>query len=424
MEDTVQNGNGENTCTMSLEAPATVMKKEETLLDHMEISVVEAEKRANGALNLKDFYTVYLIETKVVDPDFKEALSEISSLWRRYTEFELLREYLEVMYPYIVLPPLPEKKVLYAWQKATTDTFDPDFVDRRRAGLENFLLRVASHPALSYDKQFIGFLQQREGWRESLKETGYLKHAESKLKALSVAVRLQKPDKQFENVRNYGIELQNNLCNLLRIRARLVEKQYSMYKLHVNYGRVFSEWSAIEREMGDGLQKSGHYLDSLAATIDTTLEEEELIADQLKEWLFGSSALQAVVRRREALQLNKQEACDNLSSLYEQKEKAVQGKLGLMSRLFGSVDTEEVREMKVQQLDQKICQGEETVKQSDQELQLFSEKAMEDIERFQVQKVIDLRETLTSYCVLQFKLARKGLQTWQNIKECLESMPQ
>lgn len=47
---------------------------------------------------------------------------------------------------------------------------------------------------------------------------------------------------------------QNNLCNLLRVRARLVEKQYSLYKLHANYGRVFSEWSAIEREMGDGLQ--------------------------------------------------------------------------------------------------------------------------------------------------------------------------
>ena len=48
--------------------------------------------------------------------------------------------------------------------------------------------------------------------------------------------------------------LQSNLCNLLRIRARLVEKQYSFYKLHTNYGRVFSEWSAIEKEMGDGLQ--------------------------------------------------------------------------------------------------------------------------------------------------------------------------
>lgn len=30
-----------------------------------------------------------------------------------------------------------------------------------------------------------------------------------------------------------------------------------------------------------------------------------------------------------------------------------------------------------------------------------------DIERFQHQKVIDLKETLAAYCVLQFKLARK-----------------
>lgn len=32
---------------------------------------------------------------------------------------------------------------------------------------------------------------------------------------------------------------------------------------------------------------------------------------------------------------------------------------------------------------------------------------MVDIERFQHQKVIDLKETLAAYCVLQFKLARK-----------------
>lgn len=37
---------------------------------------------------------------------------------------------------------------------------------------------------------------------------GYLQIAESKLKALSVSVRLRKPDKRFETVKNYGIELQ------------------------------------------------------------------------------------------------------------------------------------------------------------------------------------------------------------------------
>lgn len=33
----------------------------------MEISIVEAEKRANGGLNLREFYTVYLVETKLVN---------------------------------------------------------------------------------------------------------------------------------------------------------------------------------------------------------------------------------------------------------------------------------------------------------------------------------------------------------------------
>ncbi|KMQ94683.1 sorting nexin-4-like protein [Lasius niger] len=384
MEEVFQNGNYQREANAN-NMTAVETRKEDCLLDHMEISVVEAEKRANKALNLREFYTVYLIETKIIDPDFKNALTRISSLWRRYTEFELLRAYLEISYPYIVLPPLPEKKVLYAWQKVTTDTFDPDFVDRRRAGLENFLIRVASHPILSRDKHFMGFLQQKDDWRESVKETGYLQIAESKLKALSVAVRLRKPDKRFETIKNYGIEL----------------------------------------------QKSGHYLDSLAATIDTTLEEEELIADQLKEWLFGASALQAVVRRREALQLAKDEAHDALTTAFEQKEKVmqddkfscVQGKAGLMSRLFGSVDTEEVRELKILQLEQRIAQHDEAVKQVDEDLKSFSIKAMMDIERFQHQKVVHLKEILAAYCVLQFKLARKGLQAWQHIKGCLESMP-
>ncbi|XP_063992678.1 sorting nexin-4-like [Diachasmimorpha longicaudata] len=422
MSEIFHNGNYE-IVSNSNDMTTLDIQKEDCLLDHMEISIVEAEKRANGGLNLREFYTVYLVETKVVDPDFKDALSTISSLWRRYTEFEMLRAYLEVTYPFVVLPSLPEKKVLYAWQKVTTDTSDPDFVDRRRAGLENFLLRVASHPILSRDLHLMGFLQQREGWRESMKESGYLQLAENKLKALSVTVRLRKPDKRFETVKNYGAELQNNLNNLLRIRARCAERQYSLYKLHANYGRVFSEWSAIEKELGDGLQKSGHYMDSLAATIDSHLEEEELIADQLKEWLFGASALQAVVKRREALQLVKDEANDNLTATCEQKDKIMQGKTGLMSRLFGSVDSEEMREVKANQVEQRILQAEVADKEAHEDLTSFSSKALTDIERFQRQKNADLKETLAAYCVLQFKLARKSLQNWQHIKQCLESMP-
>ena len=45
------------------------------------------------------------------------------------------------------------------------------------------------------------------------------------------------------------------------IPQKLVERLYGIHKIHSNYGRVFSEWSAIEKEMADGLQTAGHYMD-------------------------------------------------------------------------------------------------------------------------------------------------------------------
>lgn len=75
---------------------------------------------------------------RVVDKEW-HAPAEVRPLcllWRRYTEFEQLRAYLEVTYLWAIVPPLPEKRPLYTWHHTSTDTFDPDFVDRRRAGLE------------------------------------------------------------------------------------------------------------------------------------------------------------------------------------------------------------------------------------------------------------------------------------------------
>lgn len=95
---------------------------------------------------------------RVIDLDWSGIVNKLSSLWRRYSEFELLRTCLEVTYPYIVLPPLPEKKVLYAWQKAASDTFDPDFVDRRRAGLEvRRYITISAFHVYSFDKVLIFF---------------------------------------------------------------------------------------------------------------------------------------------------------------------------------------------------------------------------------------------------------------------------
>lgn len=48
----------------------------------------------------------------------------------------------------------------FVWHKLSADNMDPDFVERRRVGLENFLLRVALHPVLSNDKILYHFLTE------------------------------------------------------------------------------------------------------------------------------------------------------------------------------------------------------------------------------------------------------------------------
>ncbi|XP_030745803.1 sorting nexin-4-like isoform X1 [Sitophilus oryzae] len=400
-----------------------IIKKSDTLLSHIEITVSESEKRNNGALNLRDYYTVYLIETKLIDLNYQHKIAKLATVWRRYTEFEQLRDYLELTYPYIVLPPLPEKRVMFGWQKISNDTFDPNFIDRRRAGLENFLLRIASHPVVNWDRHFIEFLQEEDGWKESLKSNGYLQLMENKLKNLSVAIRLKHPDPQFESYKDYSYKLHTNLNNLLKARCKVAERQYAVHKLHANYGRVFSEWSASEKEMGDNLQKIGHYLDSLASCIDAALEDEELLADQLKEYLFFSNSLQSVCKSREILQLELEDAEENIANKNIERTKVQQGKSGLMSRLFGAVDTDEVRELKMNMLEQQIQEGAVAVNNNKECLRTFSSKAVEDIKRFQTQKNSDLRETLTSYAFLQLKTAKKGLQTWVQIRDCLLNIP-
>jgi len=47
---------------------------------------------------------------RVTDPEMPYYGEPPTSVWRRYSEFELLRSYLEVTYPAIVVPPLPEKR--------------------------------------------------------------------------------------------------------------------------------------------------------------------------------------------------------------------------------------------------------------------------------------------------------------------------
>uniref|UniRef100_G3Q6V3 PX domain-containing protein n=1 Tax=Gasterosteus aculeatus aculeatus TaxID=481459 RepID=G3Q6V3_GASAC len=378
----------------------------------MEICVAEAEKRnGRNTVNMQETFTVYLVETRPMDAVAEGRNPAPDSLWRRYSEFELLRNYLLVTYPYIVVPPLPEKRAEFVWHKLSADNMDPDFVERRRIGLENFLLRVASHPVLSNDKILHHFLTE----------------ADSRLRALSATFRVRNPDKRFMEMKHYSDELQSHTSQLLRARVRVADRLYGVYKVHGNYGRVFSEWSAVEKEMGDGLQSAGHHMDAFAASIDDILEEEEHYADQLKEYLFYAEALRAVCRKHELTQFELEMASQDLVSKKQQHEEIATGIVrtfsfkGMTNKLFGQ-EAPEQREARLKLLEELIAEGEETVKEKTVECEEHVDRAWVDMQRFKEQKDKDLREALINYAVMQISMCKKGTQMWSNAKDCFLKM--
>uniref|UniRef100_H3CP68 Sorting nexin 4 n=1 Tax=Tetraodon nigroviridis TaxID=99883 RepID=H3CP68_TETNG len=399
-----------------------------TLLRRMEICIAEAEKRSGKtAMSMQETFTVYLVETRLTDAVAEGRSPAPNFLWRRYSEFELLRSYLMVTYPYVVVPPLPEKRAEFVWHKLSADNMDPDFVERRRVGLENFLLRVALHPVLSDDKILHHFLTEEHGWKEVVYETGFQAKADSRLRALNATFRVRNPDKRFLEMKHYSDQLQSNTSQLLRARARVADGLYGVYKVHGNYGRVFSEWSAIEKEMGDGLQSAGHHMDAYAASIDDILEEEEHYADQIKEYLSYSEALRAVCRKHELTQFELEMSSQDLVSKKQQREELATGIVrtfslkGMTNKLFGQ-EAPEQREARLRLLEELIAEGEETVREKTAEWREHVEKACVEMQRFKEQTDRDLREALISYAVMQIGMCKKGVQVWSNARECFLKM--
>eukprot|EP00057_Strongylocentrotus_purpuratus_P012211 XP_011666685.1 PREDICTED: sorting nexin-4 [Strongylocentrotus purpuratus] len=377
--------------------------KDGSLLEVVEINVTEQEKRTgNAAMGIKDVYTVYLVETwgrmqfesRVKDnSNIAKLTMDSSSLWRRYSEFELLRNYLVVTFPHVVLPPLPEKRMMAMWQQlATVDNFDADFVERRRVALEGFLQRVAAHPLLCQDELFHGFLQDAEGWKERVHSTGFQIKQDSRLKSLSASFRLKKPNRQFEELKNYATELQNNVTSILKIRSRLSDQ--TMYKDY----------------------------------IDDYMAEEEQIADQLKEYIYFADSLKAVCRKQEIMQFELERCEDLLSSKKLQKDQLT-GKApqkvfsfrGMTSKLFGQ-ENAETKESKANLISDQITDAEDAVERSKQNILDFTDNALKEVDRFKRQKSRDLKEIFISYAVLQIKMAKRGITVWTNTKECFDKM--
>ncbi|KAI6178646.1 Phox-like proteinous domain-containing protein [Aphelenchoides besseyi] len=107
----------------------------------------------------KNRYTDYEVRLRTNLPVFKH---KESSVRRRYSEFEWLRNELE-RDSKIIVPPLPGKALKRQLPFRNDDgIFEEGFIEDRRKGLEQFLNKVAGHPLAQNEKSLHIFLQSNE----------------------------------------------------------------------------------------------------------------------------------------------------------------------------------------------------------------------------------------------------------------------
>ncbi|CDQ76642.1 sorting nexin-3 isoform X1 [Oncorhynchus mykiss] len=101
-------------------------------------------------------FTTYEIRLKTNLPIFKLKESRVR---RRYSDFQWLRGELE-RDSKVVVPPLPGKALSRQLPFRGDDgIFDDSFIEERRAGLEQFLNKVAGHPLAQNKRCLHMFLQ-------------------------------------------------------------------------------------------------------------------------------------------------------------------------------------------------------------------------------------------------------------------------
>eukprot|EP01137_Pigoraptor_chileana_P033134 Opistho-2@23593 len=108
----------------------------------MHIVISSPEKHGDGL----DSYVTYCVTTKTTREGYHAREFFVR---RRYGDFAWLRRKLEEEAPECIIPSLPEKHALKRLER-----FTPEFLERRRQGLEKFLIRVTEHLVLSNSPSF------------------------------------------------------------------------------------------------------------------------------------------------------------------------------------------------------------------------------------------------------------------------------
>lgn len=288
--DNKQEGNEENNDFDDDEADYSVM---DTTYDSIPYSVYEQPTFYVPTMTKCDTNAQFQISTFEILKDYKgtrtiyykiENSAANTHILRRYNDFRSLRSYLSKFYPYLFIPPIPEKHSLSRFLKNPFNyKSDMSIIELRIRLLNYFLMKINNHPTLSTSPIVVKFLDPLiNNWNSCLNSPPFTNLSSNSFLLVSTR-NPTKPSpyfsylpippltllKTFSTRLNSQVfqKLENQLKIFLKIIVNLETKMKNLIKtlnaLRVNlveFGAVLNIFSIMENQ-NYNIEKFGNKID-------------------------------------------------------------------------------------------------------------------------------------------------------------------
>lgn len=322
---------------------------------------------------------------------------------RRFSDFVWLSHRLQETYPGVLVPPLPEKKLVL-------DQYNAEFVEERRRYLEVFLQRVTKHPVLHLSKTLQIFLTATdEEFAAAMAATRFKPDPRDMLNSITSLFRKKEvsSDIRVNETNTYATEWGYKLD---RVATAVKEVASRRKELSSDLSRLASALLALgEREsvaMRSGLQ-------ALAGGVQRESEQTHAMAehemnrfrDVIRDQSRISGAVEDMIRSRASL-----------VDKYSQTTAELEADRQTLHKLTSRGDP------KAQAMSVRVSEVEHRAIQLKEEVNKATESCVVETQRFHAEKFAALRGCLTELVQARVESLQQELLQYQALLPVMQEM--
>lgn len=385
--------------------PVSSQEEEAERMDQYEldITVSNPEKVGDGM----GAYILYSVTTKTTIPAFK---SPESSVRRRFSDFlRLHNKMAETHLPKgRIVPPAPEKSVkgMTTVKFSKSEENNTIFLERRQAALQRYLNRVAKHPVLRKDADFIEFLENPEELPKATETTalsgaGFMRLVKNVGQSISkIASKKSETDSWFdEHQQNYEA-LDIHLKKLHQAIEGLISCRKDLCVTTGNFVKSVATLGNVEEN--DTVSRA------LSRLSEVQEKVESLHSEQIKQDLFtfGETvkdyiALLGAIRAAFNMRVR---ACN----VWQATQQTLSKKREQEQKLTATGKTEKMVIIKAE-----IEEWEKKVEESQKVFEDASKTLKTEVTRFEGERAEEFKRKIISYLESLMSMQQELIRVWE-----------